>query len=48
MRNVDSQYDAIQNDNALMYNIISKLFIDMDFYCHVKQRKSMQDDQAVS
>ena len=48
MSNVESQYDAFQNDNALMYHFIFKLFKDMDFYCHVKQRKSMLDDQAVS
>ena len=34
MSNVDSQYDTYQNDNALMYHIISKLYNDMDFYCH--------------
>ena len=48
MRNVDSLYDSFQNDNALMHYIISKLFTDTDFYCHVEQRKSMQDYQAVS
>ena len=48
MRNVESQYDAFQNDNALMYHIISMLFNDTDFYYHVKQQESMLDDQAVS
>ena len=32
MRNVGNQYDAFQNDNALMYRFISKLFNDMDFF----------------
>ena len=48
MKNVDSQYDVFQNDDALMYHIISKLFTNADLYCHLKQRKSMQDDQAAS
>ena len=46
MRNVDSQYDVFQNDNAFIYHIISKLFTDMDSYGHVKQRKSTLDYQA--
>ena len=47
MRNVDSQYDAFQNDNALIYHMISKLFTDMDFYCRDTEN-DMQHDQAVS
>ena len=33
MRHVGNQYDdALQNDNALMYHFISKLFNDMDLF----------------
>ena len=39
MRNVDSKYDAFHSDNALMYHTISKLFTDMDLYCHVKRER---------
>ena len=46
MKNVDSQYDAFQIGNALMIHVISKQLTDMGLYCHVKQRKRMQDDQA--
>ena len=47
MKNVDSLYDAFQNDSALIHHNISKLFTDIDFDCHAKQRKSMRDDQTV-
>ena len=32
MRNLDSQHGAFQNDNALMYHFIYKLFTDTDSY----------------
>ena len=34
-------------NNTLVYQIFSKLFTDMGSYVYVKQRKSMQDGQAV-
>ena len=37
MRNIVSQYDAFQNDSTSMYNVISKLFTDMDSSGHVKE-----------
>ena len=34
-------------ENALVYQIFSKVFMDMDAYVHVKQMKNLQDGQAV-
>ena len=47
IRYINSQYETCKNDNALMYHVISKLFTITDSYCHVTQRKSIHDDQAV-
>ena len=34
-------------DNALVYQILSKIFMDTDAYVYMKQRKSLQDVEAV-
>ena len=41
------QLDKFKIDNALVYQIPSKLFTDMDVYVYVKQRNGTQDGQAV-
>ena len=39
--------DTFNINNALVYQILSKMFTDMDAYVYVKQRKGMHDSQAV-
>ena len=41
------QVDTFKIDNALVYQIPSKMFTDMDAYVYMKQRKAMEDCQAV-
>ena len=41
------QVDTFKIDNALVYHILSKVFTDMIAYIYVKQRKAIQDIQAV-
>ena len=41
------QVDTFKIDNALVYQILSKVSTDMDTYVYVKQRKGIQDGQAV-
>ena len=41
------QIDTLKINNALVYQILSKVFTDMDAYIYVKHRKAMQDRQAV-
>ena len=41
------QCDIFKIDNALVYEILSKIFTYTDTYVHMKQKKSMQDGQAV-
>ena len=41
---LDYQCDIFKIDNALVYQIISKVFTDMDADVYVKQRKRMQDN----
>ena len=41
---LDCQCDTFKIENALVYQILSKVFMDMDAYVKVKQRKKMQDD----
>ena len=35
--------DTFKIDNSLVYQILLKVFMDMDAYVYVKQRKSKQD-----
>ena len=44
---LDYWCDTFKIDNALVYQILLKMFMDMDAYVYVKQRKEMQDSQAV-
>ena len=39
----DYQCDKFTVNNALVYQILSKVFTDMDAYVYMKQRKSTQD-----
>ena len=39
--------DTFKIDNAMVYQILSKMFTDMDAFVYVKQRKALQDGQAV-
>ena len=41
------QVDTFKIDNASVYQILSKVFTDMDVHVYLKQRKSMKDGQAV-
>ena len=41
------QVDTFKIYNALVYQILSKVFTDMDAYVYVKQRKWTKDGQAV-
>ena len=49
--NLDKAYlhqcDTFKINNALVYQILSKMFMNKDAYVYVKQRKGMQDSQAV-
>ena len=40
---VDHQATTFNADNAMMYQILSKMFTDMDAFVYVKQRRAMQD-----
>ena len=40
---MDHQADIFKVDNAMVYQIFSKMFIDMDTFVYVKQRRGMQD-----
>ena len=40
-------WDTLKIDNAFVYHILLKIFTDMDLHVYVKQKKSMQDGQAV-
>ena len=44
---VDHQADTFNVDNAMVYQIFSKMFTDMDAFVYVKQRRGTQDSQAV-
>ena len=44
---LDHQNDTFNIDNAMVYQILSKMFTDMDTCVYVKQRKATQDVQAV-
>ena len=46
-KHVDHQCDTFKIDNAMMYCILSKVFMDLDAYVAVKQRKSGLDGFAV-
>ena len=39
--------DTFKINNILVYQTLSKIFIDTDAYIYVKQKKSTQDSQAV-
>ena len=39
---LDHQCGTFKIKNALVYQILSKMFMDMGAYIYVKQRKSMQ------
>ena len=41
------QCDTFKIDNALVYQILLKMLMEMDIYVYMKQRKSTQDGQAV-
>ena len=41
------QHHTFKIDNALVFKSLSKVFTDTDAYVYVKQRKGIQDDQAV-
>ena len=41
------QVNTFKIDNAMVYQIFSKVFTDTDSYVYLKQRKSKQDSQAV-
>ena len=41
------QCDTFKIDNALVYQILTKMFMDMDTYVDMKGRKGIQYDQAV-
>ena len=41
------EVDAFKIYNDLVYQILSKIFTDMDAYVYLKQQKSSQDAQAV-
>ena len=41
------QADTFKVDNAFVYQILSKIFTDMDTFVYVKQRRAMQDSPAV-
>ena len=45
---LDHPCDTFKINNAMVYQILSKMFMDMDNYIYVKQRKSMQDGQCFS
>ena len=47
MVHLDHQCDTFKINNALVYQILSKVFTDMDVCVYIKQRKSTQDGQAV-
>ena len=40
---VSWECDTFKINNTLVYHMLSKVFMDMDAYDYVKQRKSMQD-----
>ena len=40
---IDHQTDTFKVDNAMVYQIFSKMFTDMDAFVYVKQRRGMQD-----
>ena len=40
---IDHQTDTFKVDNTMVYQIFSKIFIDMDEFVYVKQRRAMQD-----
>ena len=43
----DHQADTFKIDKAMVYQILSKMFADIDAFVYMKQRKAMQDGQAV-
>ena len=43
----DYQTDTFKVYSALQYQILSKMFMDRDVFVYVKQKRSMQDGQAV-
>ena len=43
----DHQTDTFKVDNVRVYQMFSMMFTDMDTFIYVKQRRGMQDDQAV-
>ena len=45
---LDHQADKFKIDNAMVYQILSKVFTDKVTYVYVKERKAMQDGWAVS
>ena len=45
--NLSKKGDTFKIDNALLYLILSKIFMDMDAYVHMKQRKNAQDSWAL-
>ena len=44
---LDYQFDTFKIDNALVYQNLSMVVMDMDAYVYMKQRESMQDNQSV-
>ena len=44
---LDHQVDTFKVDDDMVYQILSKTFTDTNTYVYVKQRKAMQDGQAV-
>ena len=43
---LDHQCDIFKIDNAMVYQILSKVLTDMDAFVYLKQRKAMHDGQA--
>ena len=44
---LDHKSDTFKIDDALVYQTLSKIFMDTEAYVYLKQRKSMQYGQAV-
>ena len=41
------RHQVVKIDNAMVYQILSKVFTDMKAFVYMKQRKPLQDGQAV-
>ena len=40
---MDYQTDTFKVENAMVYQVFTKMFIDTDIFVYVKQRRGMQD-----